>query len=102
MESRDLYRQKYEAKIDKWTSKLGMLRAQSDEMTAQAQLDIKPHVDAVQAKFETSKAKLVDIAAATDERWDEVAKEVDTAWAELKAAAGGAYDALKRHRPAKS
>lgn len=102
MESRDLYKQKYEAQMHKWASKLDVLRAQTEVMTAQAQIDIKPHVDTVQAKFEAAKAKLMEIGAATDDRWDEVAKEVDGAWADLKAAASGAYDALKKHKPTKN
>lgn len=98
METRELYKQKYEAQIHQWSSKLDVLQARSEVMTAQAKLDVKPHVDALQAKLEVAKTKLVDVAAATDERWEEMVKEVDQAWADLKAAAGGAYDAMKRHK----
>lgn len=47
---------------------------------AQAKLDLKPHVDALQAKFDAATAKLGEIATVTDEKWDGLAKEVDGAW----------------------
>jgi hypothetical protein len=98
METRELYKQKYEAQMHKWTAKLHGLHAETELMTAQAKLDVKPHVDALQAKFDAATAKLGEIATVTDEKWDGLAKEVDGAWTDLKAAAGGAYDAMKRHK----
>ena len=98
METRELYKQKYEAQMHKWTAKLQGLHAETELMTAQAKLDVKPHVDALQAKFDVATAKLGEIATVTDEKWDGLAKEVDGAWTDLKAAAGGAYDAMKRNK----
>ena len=101
METRELYKQKYEAQMHKWSAKLDGLQAETELMTAQAKLDVKPHVDALQAKFDAAKAKLGEIATVTDDKWDGLAKEVDGAWTDLKAAAGGAYDAMKRHKSKK-
>ena len=98
METRELYRQKYEAQIHEWGAKLEGIKAQAEKLTAQAKIDVKPHVDAVHAKFDADKAKLNDIAGATDEKWDEVVKTVDHGWNDLKAAAEGAYATLKRHK----
>ncbi len=98
MEARDLYKEKFEAQIHEWSAKLDVLQARSEAMTAQAKLDVKPHLDAVQARLEAAKGKLATIAPATDDRWDDVTKEVESAWTDFKAAAGGAYDAMKRHK----
>lgn len=95
METRELYKQKYEAQMHEWSAKLDGLKAQSEKLTAQAKLDAKPHIDAVHAKFDAAKAKLSAIADATDDKWNDVVKDVDGAWGELKAAAEGAYDAMK-------
>jgi hypothetical protein len=95
METRELYKQKYQAQMHEWSAKLDGLKAQTEKLTAQAKLDVKPHIDAVHAKFDAAKAKLGTIAETTDDKWSDVVTEVDTAWNELKAAAEGAYDALK-------
>lgn len=95
METRELYKQKFEAQIHEWSAKLDGMKAQAEKMTAQARIEAKPHLDAVHAKFDAAKAKLGAIAEATDDKWNEVVKDVDGAWSELKAAAEGAYDAMK-------
>ena len=97
METRELYKQKYQAQMNEWSAKLDVMKAQADKLTAQAKLDVKRHVDAVQTKFDAAKAKLNDIAGATDDKWDGVVKEVDGTWHDLKAAAAGAFAAMKTH-----
>ena len=98
MEKRELYKQKYEAQLREWQAKLDGMKAQADKMTAQAKLEAKPRLDAVQAKFETAKARLNEIASATNDKWDTVVKDVDHAWNEFRAAAQGALDAVKHHK----
>jgi hypothetical protein len=95
METRELYKQKYQAQIREWSAQLDVMKAQSEKLAAQAKLDAKPHLDAVHAKFEAAKAGLKDVVEATDDKWDGVVKDVTRGWAELKAAAEGAYAALK-------
>ena len=95
METRELYRQKYEAQIHEWSAKLEALIAHTDKLTAQAKLDAKPRLDAIHVKMDSAKAKLQEIASATDDKWDEVKKGAEHAWHEVKGAVEGAYDALK-------
>ena len=97
METRELYKQKYEAQMHEWSAKLDGIKAQAEKLSAQAKLDAKPHLDAVHAKFDAAKAKLSTIAGTTDDKWNDVVKDVDAAWSDLKAAAEGAYDAMKSH-----
>jgi uncharacterized coiled-coil DUF342 family protein len=98
MDSRELYKQKYQAQMNEWSSKLALLKAQADKLTVQAKLDVKRHVDTVQAKFDAARAKLSDIGEASDDKWDGVVKEVDRSWRDLKAAADGAFEAMKNHK----
>ncbi len=95
METRELYKQKYEAQLHEWSAKLEALSAHADKLTAEAKLQAKPHLDGVHAHIEAAKAKLEEIAHATDDRWDEVKKGADHAWNDVKAAVEGAYDTLK-------
>ncbi len=97
METRELYKQKCEAQMHEWSAKLDSMKAASEKMTVQAKLDVKPKLDAVHASFEAAKARLAEIAEATDDRWDDVVKKVDHAWSEVKAASEGVYDAMKAH-----
>jgi hypothetical protein len=97
METRELYKQKFEAQLNELSAKLEGLGAHADALTAQAKLDAKPHLDAVHAKLEAAKAKLHDISTSTDDKWDEVKAGADHAWNEVKGAIEGAYDALKAH-----
>jgi len=95
METRELYKQKYEAQLHEWSARLDVMKAQTEKLSAQAKLDAKPHLDAVHSKFNIAKAKLNEIATAADDKWHGVVTDVDHAWKEFKAAADGALDALK-------
>lgn len=98
MEARELYKQKVEAQIHEWSAKLDVLKAKSEKLTVQAKLEMQPSIDAVHAKYDTAKAKLDKIGAATDDTWDEIVKDVDHAWNDFKAAVEGTYDAMKDHK----
>ena len=95
METRELYRQKYEAQIREWSAKLEALSAHADKLTAEAKLDAKPRLDALHHKLDAAKAKLEEIAEATDDKWDDVRRGCDHMWHDVKASVEGAYDALK-------
>jgi hypothetical protein len=72
METRELYKQKFEAQIHEWG-----------------------------ARLEDAKVRLQAIAATTDHRWDDMKKSSDQAWHDVKAAFGGANDAFKPGDPGK-
>jgi hypothetical protein len=95
METRELYKQKYEAQLHEWSAKLEGLIAHTDKLTAQAKLDAKPRLDAIHVKMEAAKERLHEIAVATDDKWDDVKAGAEHAWHEVKGAVEGAYDAIK-------
>jgi hypothetical protein len=95
METRELYKQKYEAQLHEWSAKIEALGAHTDKLTAEAKLEAKPGLDALYGKLEMVKKKLVEIAVATDDQWADMKKGADHIWSDFKAAAEGAYDAIK-------
>ncbi len=95
MQTRELYRQKYEAQLKELGAKMEVMKAHAATLSAEAQLDMKPHVDAVQAQLSAAGAKLQEVADATDDKWEELKTQTETSWHDLKAAVEGAYDALK-------
>ena len=98
MESRELYKQKYQAQMREWSAKLDTMKAQTEKLTVQAKLEVKPLLDAAHAKFDAAKSRFEEIATATDDKWDDVVKGATHTWSELKAAAEGAFDAVQRQK----
>lgn len=94
MENRELYRQKFEAQFREWSAKIEALRAHNDKLTAQAQIDAKPHFEALHSKLTAANTRLHEIADTTEDKWDDVKRETDLFWREVKGAVEGAYDAL--------
>ncbi len=99
METRELYRQKYEAQLREWGAKIEVLKAQADQQTVDAKLDVKPTLDALHAKLESAKAKLHEMGEATDDKWEEVKAGAEHLWDDIKGSVEGAYDALKPKKP---
>ena len=97
MNKRDLYKQKYEAQLHEWGAKVVELKARAEGLTAQAQLDLKPHLEGAHEHLEAVKTALADAASATGDKWDELTKGVDARWDDLKAAVSGAHAAVTRH-----
>lgn len=96
MKTRDLYKEKFEAQIHEWKAKIDLMSAQGEKLSAQTKLDFKPHLDSLQAKLEAAKARVVDIASATDDKLDAVAAAIEAGWTDLKATVEGAQDAIKK------
>ncbi|CAN5254091.1 hypothetical protein BH09MYX1_BH09MYX1_67460 [soil metagenome] len=97
MKERDLYKQKYEAQLHEWSAKVDVMKAQSEKLSAQAKIDMKPKIDAVHANLALVKSKLSDIVSATDGKWNDMVKHVDATWDDFKAAVEGAHDAMTDH-----
>jgi uncharacterized coiled-coil DUF342 family protein len=94
-ESRDLYRQKYEAQLREWEAKVEEMRARADKLDAQARLSMRPHFDGIENSMKAAQAKLRDIGESAEDKWEEIKRNADTAWNDFKAAVEGAYDAFR-------
>jgi len=97
MKTRELYKEKFEAQIHEWKAKIDLMAAQGEKLSAQTKLDFKPHLDTLQSKLETAKARVVDIASAADDKLDAIAAAIEASWTDLKATAEGAQDAIKNN-----
>jgi hypothetical protein len=96
-ETRDLYRQKYEAQLREWEAKVEEMRARSEKLDAQARLDMKTYFDSVDARYQTARSKLRDIADAAEDTWEDFKANAENTWNEFKSAVEGAYDAFRNH-----
>jgi hypothetical protein len=100
METRELYKQKYQAQIHEWAAKLDVLKARGEKMSAQTKLDAKPRLVGMYTQLDAAKAKMAELASATDDKWEEAKKGAEHAWTETKSALEGAYDAVMSMGPA--
>jgi uncharacterized coiled-coil DUF342 family protein len=96
-ETRDLYRQKYEAQLREWEAKVEEMRARADKLDAQARLDMRPHFDTVETQWQTVRSKLQDLGDAAEEGWEDMKRNTEKAWNDFKSAVEGAYDAFRGH-----
>ena len=96
-DTRELYRQKYEAQLREWEAKMEEARARADKLSAQARLDMMPHLETARERYETARTRLQALGDAAEDTWDEVKRNAESAWTDFKASIEGAYDALRSH-----
>lgn len=98
MESREDYRQKYEAQVKAWGAKVDALKARTDKAEAQAKIALAPHVVGVEEKLDAAKDKLDHIGTATDERWNDFRKDADKIWRDFEESVWSAFAVMKAQR----
>jgi hypothetical protein len=97
METREAYRDKYEAQLKIWGAKVDVIKAQAEMVKAQAKIDLAPQVNVVHEKYEAAKAKLEHIAQATDDKWTDIMHDADKVWQDFEASVQGAFATIKSH-----
>lgn len=97
METREAYKDKYEAQLKVWGAKVDVIKAQAEMVKAQAKIDLAPQVNAVHEKYEAAKATLEHLAKATDDKWTDIKSDADKAWHDFEASVQGAFAAIKPH-----
>lgn len=95
MEDKDLYREKRRAELDEWKAELDKLKARMRGESADAQIELKRHMDALERRIEEGRAKLAELADSGDDAWDTLKSGVEESWDTLKA---GFRDARAKFR----
>ena len=96
MNDKQLYQQKKQAQLDEWKAEVDKLKAKASEASADAQLKLNKQVNALEGKIEDGKAKLAEIAEASDDAWESMKDGVESAWDSMKSAFRGAVDKFKK------
>jgi hypothetical protein len=97
METRNAYKEKYEAQLKEWGARVDVIKAQAQKLNAQVKIDVASHVDRVHERYAAAKVSLEDIARATDDKWNDARSGADRVWHDLEHAVEGALAALKPH-----
>ncbi len=80
MTDKELYRQKKQAQLDKWKAEVDRLKAKASEGSADAQMELNKQVKAVEGRIEEGRIKLAAIARASEDEWESIRDDVDSAW----------------------
>lgn len=97
METPEVYKEKAHARIDELSAKFDELKAEGEKLSDKAKAEMKPHIDAIHEKIEAAKVGLTKLSYATEEKWDEIVKEADDLWHDVKSSFERAADSLKSH-----
>ena len=95
MDDKERYQQKMKAQLDQWKAEIDRLKAKASGASADAQLKMNQHIEALEGKIDEGKAKLAALTEATGEAWRDMTSGVDTAWNALKSAFRDASDKFK-------
>ncbi len=101
MDSREAYKEKYEAQVKAWGAKVDALKARTEKAEPAAKIDLAPHVTGVEEKLDAAKAKLAHIGTATDEKWNDFRKDADKIWGDFERSVWSAFAMIKAQRRSK-
>ena len=86
MDEKRLYQQKWQAQLDQWQAEIDKFKAKASGASADAQLRLNSEIKVLQGRIDEGKAKLAQIAAASDDAWQSLKQGGDSAWTALKSA----------------
>ncbi|MDX1302872.1 hypothetical protein [Photobacterium sp.] len=95
MSKKELYKQKMQAQLDEWEAEVDSFKAKASGASADTQLELIKKINALKGKIEQGKAKLAEVAEASDDAWESIKGGVDSAMDSLKAAVNDAKAKLK-------
>jgi chromosome segregation ATPase len=86
MSTKDQYVEKHQAEIDKWNAEIENLEAKIKEVSAdaKAKLEHEEHMNALRQKRDEAKARLTEIQAAHEDRWEDLKDGLEHTWTSIK------------------
>lgn len=95
MDERKLYQQKYKAQLDEWKADVAKLKAKASAADANARLAMHQHIETLERKLEEAQARLADLGAASEDKWESLKVRSEAAWTALKS---GVLEAASKFR----
>jgi flagellar biosynthesis chaperone FliJ len=96
MSDKELYRQKRQAQLDEWLAEVDKLKAKASGVSANTQLEMNRKIKTLESKIDEGKAKLSQLAGASDDAWESLKDRVESAWDTLRSAVGDAASKFKK------
>lgn len=82
--------------MDEWVAQVERLKAKAYGTRAEAQLELKQKIEALEGKIKQGKAKLAEIVDASDDSWESIKERVDSSWDLLKSSICDTEKELKK------
>ncbi len=95
MSTLDAYKQKVEAELELAQLKLATLKAEAGNAAADAQIKYAEQIDHLEHGVAATKAKLSELATASEEAWEHLKDDAESAWQSLSTAVKNATAKLK-------
>ncbi|MRR53936.1 MAG: coiled coil domain-containing protein [Deltaproteobacteria bacterium] len=95
MEDKDLYREKFEANLNKLKAQIDVLEAKADLLKAESKLELKQQIQSLRQKRDAIANKLDQLKQSSGEAWKDIKAGLESATKELKGALGKAMDQFK-------
>lgn len=86
MEERKAYEDRFAAQLKEWKVQLVQLKAKAEKATAELKIKYYCIIDDLQNKYDTARAKLTELKAAGDEKWNDTKTGAENAWDDVRIA----------------
>ncbi|OHE11039.1 MAG: hypothetical protein A3J96_01560, partial [Sulfurimonas sp. RIFOXYC2_FULL_36_7] len=86
MNDKKLYEQKKEAEIKIWKLDIVKLKAKASMASADAQIEMNKQLDTLEKKLDEGRVNLFNLIKATDETYESMKTQVESAWDSVKTA----------------
>lgn len=96
MNEKELYQQKRQAQLDEWKAEVDKLKAKASGASADAQLELNREIEALEGRIEQGRAKIAELAEASDDAWESIKDGVESAWDSMKSAFSDAAAKFKK------
>jgi len=96
MSTKEAYKQKIEAELELAQAKLAEFKAQAKSSAADTRIKYSKQVDELEQKVDATKAKLKEMAEASDDAWEQLKVGVESAWGALNVAIRNAAAKFKQ------
>lgn len=84
MDNKELYQQKKQAQLDEWKAEIDKLKARAAGFSADAQIALNKHIEALEGNIDDGKGKLAELADASEEKWESIKDGMESAWDSMK------------------
>ena len=95
MNAKELYRQKLHAQLLEWQAHVQKLRELSEKSSADAQAAMKASIEELDAKIDEAGTKLLELTNISEDAWESVRANFESAWETLSTAVRDAAAKLK-------
>jgi hypothetical protein len=95
MADKDLYREKFEAKLREIKARIELLEARAAQVKTESKLEYQRHLDELRQKREVLRGRLDEIKSSGGEAWKDIRAGIEKAADDLRQAVDKAMDKFR-------